>query len=154
MIQPSAVLKYLADRRETIGFWIAATTLGLVVAIVANVVPYYETRGAYGFDGVEIIGFPFVFRSAGGFNFKFEFSHLALSTDIAIALVFSLIVGVVAKRLVGRIGRRRRFAWCVGPPPRRPPWQFNLQQMLFIVVLVAAVCAVDKYVAARMSHWP
>ena len=114
MIQPSAILKYLADRRSTIGFWVAAA-LWMVVAIVANVAPYYETRGAYGFDGYEIVGFPFVFRRAGGFEGSFEFSHLALSTDIAIAMVFSLVVGAVAKRLVGRIGRRSRFAWCRRP---------------------------------------
>jgi hypothetical protein len=153
MIQRAAIVKYLANRRQTIAFWVVAA-LGLFVALEANLAPYYMTRGAYGFDGLEIIGFPFVFRSVGGFSFAFEFSHLALSADIAIAVIFSFAVGAMARRLVGRIGRRSRFAWCAGPPPRRAPWQFSLQQMLFIVVLVAAACAVDKYVAAEMNQWP
>jgi hypothetical protein len=152
MFQRASILKYLTEHQKTISFWIAAA-LGLAVAIWANALPYLRTRGAAGFDGVEITGFPFVFRSFGGFSPAFEFSQ-ALSADIAIAIAFSLCAGVAAKRLIGLRGRRRRFAWCAGPPSRRPPWQFSLRQLLLIVAIVSAACAADKYLAAVMNRWP
>jgi len=149
----STILKYLAERREAIGFWVGAA-LGFAAAIVANVVPYIQTYGAYGFDGVEIIGFPFVFRSFGGFSAAYKFSHLALSADIAFVLTVSVSVGFLTKRSISFLSRRRGFAWCAGPPQPHTPWQFTLRQLLLVVMLAALACAVDKYLAAVMNHWP
>lgn len=153
MFRRTSILEYLTDHRRAFAFW-AAAALGLAIAIGANVLTYIQTRGAAAFDGVEIIGFPFVFRSFGGFAQFFEFSHVALSIDIAIAITFSLGAGVAAKRLIGLRRRPRRFAWCAGPPPRREPWQFSLRQLLLAVAIVAAACAADRYLAATLCHRP
>ena len=118
MSEQTTLLKYLTDRRETIGFWLGAV-LGFVAATAANVVPYIQTHGAYGFDGVEISGFPFVFRSFGGFSPAYHFSHLALSADIAIVLTAGVSAGFLTKRCIGLPRRRRRFAWWAGPTMSR-----------------------------------
>ena len=153
MSEQSTILKYLADRRETLGFWVGAA-VGFIAAIVANVLPYILTRGAYGFDGVEIIGFPFDIRSIGGIEGAFQFSHLALSADIAIVLTVAVSAGFLAKRCIGLLGRRRRFAWCAGPPVPHAPWQFTLRQLLLVVALAVVACSVDKYLAAALDHSP
>ena len=48
------------------GFWIGFA-VGCLLAVGLNLLPYLRTRGAYQIDGLEVIGFPFAFRSLGGF---------------------------------------------------------------------------------------
>lgn len=81
-------------KKFTVGFSIAA-----LVAAFLNLLPYLRTRGAYHGDGFEVVGFPFVFRSEGGFFWTYEFSYLALVADIALALAVALGVGYAYSRV-------------------------------------------------------
>jgi hypothetical protein len=81
-------------KRFTVGFATA-----VLVAVVLNLLPYLRTRGAIHGDGFEVIGFPFIFRSEGGFAWTYEFSYLALLADITLALVVALGVGYACSRV-------------------------------------------------------
>jgi hypothetical protein len=81
-------------KRFAVGFTSAA-----LVAAFLNLLPYLRTRGAIHGDGFEVIGFPFIFRSEGGFVWTYEFSYLALLADITLALVVALGVGYACSRV-------------------------------------------------------
>jgi hypothetical protein len=59
----------MRTRTEHRDFWIG-TSVGCLLAVGLNLLPYLRTRGAYQADGFELIGFPFVFRSFGGFTYR------------------------------------------------------------------------------------
>ena len=83
-------------RRFALGFTAAA-----LVAVFLNLLPYLRTRGAMQGDGFEVIGFPFIFRSEGGFAWAYEFSYLALIGDIALALVVAATAGYACSQVRG-----------------------------------------------------
>jgi hypothetical protein len=78
-------------------FWIG-TSMGCVLAVGLNLLPYLRTRGAYQADGLELIGFPFVFRSFGGFAYRLDLYWWALLADILLAALFAFALGVVWSR--------------------------------------------------------
>lgn len=61
---------------------------GLVVAIMVglNFFRLWVTWRAWGTDGVEQIGFPFVFFERGGFSYHEKWHHELLAIDVAIGL--------------------------------------------------------------------
>jgi hypothetical protein len=67
--------------------------IGAAIAFGLNLLPYWRTYHAYGGDGYEIIGFPFVFRRIGGVSGSYVFRTDFLITDVAIALAFAIIAG-------------------------------------------------------------
>ena len=69
---------------------------GVVFAVFCNLVPFFRTIGAYGTDGFEIIGFPLVFRAAGGFAFSVHFYWLPFAVDLLFATVIALVAGYAA----------------------------------------------------------
>jgi hypothetical protein len=75
-------------------FW-GAVSVGYSLAIGLNVLPYLRTRGAYQMDGFEVIGFPFVFSSEGGFAYRLSFHWWALLADILLATLFAFALGLV-----------------------------------------------------------
>lgn len=81
-------------KRFAVGFTTAAG-----VAAFLNLLPYLRTRGDMQGDGFEVVGFPFIFRSEGGFVWTYEFSYLALFADIALALGVSIGLGYVWSRV-------------------------------------------------------
>jgi len=83
--------------------FIAGFSLTAFFGVLLNVVTYLATKGAYGGDGFEVIGFPFVFRKLGGFAGIYEFKLLALLADLLIILVASATVGYGLSR------------WCCQP---------------------------------------
>ena len=72
---------------------------GLALAIILNLVPYMRTRGAYQTDGLEVIGFPMVFRSLGGFTYALDFFWPALAVDILFATALAFTGGLVFCKL-------------------------------------------------------
>ena len=84
-------------KRFAVGF-----TAAILVAAFLSLLPYLRTHGAIHGDGFEVIGFPFVFRSEGGFVWTYEFSYLALLADIVLALVIALGVGYACSRVSSR----------------------------------------------------
>ncbi len=85
----------LADRVPSTGkCFIGAFSLTCLFGVVANLIPYLMTRGAYNGDGFEIVGFPFVFRRLGGFGGRYEFRVLALLADLLTILGASFAVGL------------------------------------------------------------
>ncbi|HZN64063.1 MAG TPA: hypothetical protein VFB66_02095 [Tepidisphaeraceae bacterium] len=78
--------------RSTIPFVLGASA-GAVVAAVANLLPYWQSHGAHGTDGYEVIGFPFTFRRMGGFAGIYEFRTTLLIADLLIAFAFAALVG-------------------------------------------------------------
>jgi hypothetical protein len=79
-------------------FWIGAS-VGCLFAAGLNLLPYLRTRGAYQTDGLEIIGFPFVFRGLGGFAYQLYIDWWALLADILLAAVLSFVLGLVWSRI-------------------------------------------------------
>jgi hypothetical protein len=79
-------------------FWIGIL-FGGVLAIGLNLLPYLRTHGAYGTDGFEVIGFPFVFRSLGGFVGKLDFHWWALLVDVLLAALLAFTVGYLWSRI-------------------------------------------------------
>jgi hypothetical protein len=49
--------------------FVSGLSIGAAIAFGLNLLPYWETDHAFGGDGYEIIGFPFVFRRVGGFSY-------------------------------------------------------------------------------------
>jgi hypothetical protein len=78
-------------------------SVGCLFASGLNLLPYLRTRGAYKADGLEIIGFPFVFRSLGGFAYRFYFHWWALVADALLAAIFAFVLGVAWSKI--RSGR-------------------------------------------------
>ena len=85
-------LEYSNDRAGARGLFLWGFVFGLLVDLAANVLSYLPTRHAYYTDGYEIIGFPFKFRSMGGFRYSYSFSYGWLLVDV----VFAIVVGCVA----------------------------------------------------------
>jgi len=81
-------------KRFSAGF--AATA---VVAVFLNILPYLRMRIRPIYDGYETLGFPFVFRSEGGFVWSYRFSSVALLADIVLALVVAFGVGYACTRV-------------------------------------------------------
>ena len=88
----------MQTRTEHRHFWIG-TSVGCLLAVGLNLLPYLRTRGAYQADGFELIGFPFVFRSFGGFTYRLYISWWALLADILLAALFAFALGLVWSRL-------------------------------------------------------
>jgi hypothetical protein len=83
-------------------------SVGAVVAIGLNLLPYWRSYQAYHGDGYEVIGFPFIFRRMGGFVGIYEFRPELLIADAAIALSFAALAGLVAvkaSKIATRSGR-------------------------------------------------
>jgi hypothetical protein len=80
---------------------VGAFSLSCLFGVGVNLVTYLVTRGAYGGDGFEIIGFPFVFRRLGGIAGLYEFKVLALFADVLIVLLISVAVGFAFSRWCG-----------------------------------------------------
>jgi len=74
-------------------------SVGAVVAIGLNLLPYWRSYQAYHGDGFEVLGFPFVFRRMGGIAGIYEFRPELLVADAAIALSFAALAGWVAMKL-------------------------------------------------------
>ena len=85
-------LRDLADRRC---FLIGVATGG-AFAVLCNLVPFFQTFGAYRTDGFEVIGFPLVFHTAGGFSYFTRFHWLAFFGDFLFAAIVALIGGYAA----------------------------------------------------------
>ncbi|KRG63759.1 hypothetical protein ABB26_11175 [Stenotrophomonas humi] len=71
------------------------------IAVIANLVPYLRTRGAYQYDGQEVAGFPYEFRRIGGDcwpatceTYHFDLSYFA--ADLGLALACALAAGLIA----------------------------------------------------------
>src|SRR5437773_3779210 len=69
---------------------------GALFAVLCNLVPFFYTNGASGTDGVEVIGFPLVFRGAGGFVFTTHFYWLHFFADLLFAAIVCLVGGYAA----------------------------------------------------------
>jgi hypothetical protein len=86
--------------------FVAGFAIGAAVAVGMNLLPYWQTYRAYGGDGYEIIGFPFVFRRMGGFSYSYTFRMDLLLADASIGLIVALVAGCVAV-ILPRFTRRR-----------------------------------------------
>ena len=84
-------------------FWSGFIATGLL-AIALNFLPYILTRGAYQTDGLEMMGFPFVFRSLGGFAYMLYFSWSALAADLGFAIIIAVLAGYFWRALCRRRG--------------------------------------------------
>lgn len=88
----------------------SATFLAMLfIALLANAVPYWLTRGAYQRDGQEVAGFPISFRKLGGDcgvsacdSYGFHAAHFA--ADLGLALACAALAGYIALRWVKRAG--------------------------------------------------
>ncbi len=76
-------------------------SLVLLLAGLANAVPYLNTRGAYQHDGQEVAGFPWPFRKIGGDcgaescdTYAFHAGYFA--ADAAVGLAAALALGSLA----------------------------------------------------------
>src|SRR5438132_3466550 len=85
---------------------------GVAMALTLNLLPFWQSYGAYGTDGYEVIGFPLIFRRFGGFSPIYEFRVDLLLIDIALGVVIALVVGLASMTLLHFVGRRsgRGFA--------------------------------------------
>jgi hypothetical protein len=86
------------DRALARRCFIGGFFLTVFFGILLNFATYLATRGAYGGDMFEVIGFPIVFRSLGGFAGRYNFSVAALTADLLIILVAATVVGFVFSR--------------------------------------------------------
>src|SRR5687768_6038917 len=78
--------------RSTTPFVLGACA-GLLVAIAANLLPYWLSYGADATDGYEVIGFPFTFRRIGGYAGVRELHVSVLIADVVIAIGFAACAG-------------------------------------------------------------
>ncbi len=91
--------------------------VGLAIAVAMNLLPYWQSYEAYGGDGLEVIGFPFTFRSYGGMSPTYTFRGDLLAADVAVGIAVALAAGY-AIALLPRLGRSRRRGFPVMPPLR------------------------------------
>src|SRR5437879_1518415 len=98
----------LHERRDRKCFLIGVAA-GALFAVLCSLVPFFYTYAAYGTDGVEVIGFPLAFRSAGGFVFSRHFYWLPFLADLLFAALVSLVGGYagigIRTMFVGRLDR-------------------------------------------------
>src|SRR4029079_15658948 len=66
-------------------FWLRFVA-ALGVMAIANMAPLYFTWPAYGTDGYEVIGWPWVFRKCGGFEGGYYLYPDCFLGDVLIAL--------------------------------------------------------------------
>jgi hypothetical protein len=85
----------LHDKRDRKCFLVGVAA-GALFAVFCNLVPFFYTYGAYGTDGVEVIGFPLAFRSAGGYLFSTHFYWLHFLADLLFAAIVCLVGGYAA----------------------------------------------------------
>ena len=85
--------------------FILGACAGALVAIVANLLPYWQSYRAYGTDGYEVIGFPFTFRRMGGIAGIYEFRASLLIVDMLIAFAFAAVVGWATVAVSHRVWR-------------------------------------------------
>ena len=78
--------------------FIGGFSLTVFFGVLLNFATYLGTRGAYNGDMFEVIGFPIVFRSLGGFAGRYRFSLAALAADVLIILVAAAVVGFIFSR--------------------------------------------------------
>jgi hypothetical protein len=64
-----------------------------------NVLPHLVTPRESEHCGLQIMGFPFTFRSFGGYAGSVHFDLRTLTVDILIGLVLSTVIGYVFGRL-------------------------------------------------------
>jgi hypothetical protein len=95
------------DRADRTSFRYGVVT-GLVFAMCCNLVPFFYTYGAYRTDGFEVIGFPLIFRSAGGFLFSTQFYPLAFLADLTFASVVSVVGGYAGFGIRSMFASRRK----------------------------------------------
>ncbi len=102
-------------------FWVGFSA-GCLLAVGLNLLPYLRTHGAYQTDGLELIGFPFVFRRFGGLAPWLYFHWWALAIDILLAGIFAGALGMVwsncrqyfrRKRLAKATDFGRKFGWFI-----------------------------------------
>ena len=98
--------------------FVLGASAGALVAIVANLLPYWQSYGAYGTDGYEVIGFPFTFRRMGGFVGIYDFHTGLLLADLLIALAFAALVGW-ATVAISRSASRSERGFPVVTPPKK-----------------------------------
>ena len=67
--------------------------VGVVCALIANLIPLAITWGDYRRDGLEVIGFPLTFRSLGTSGIKIDASGLL--ADIALGLAVATAFGII-----------------------------------------------------------
>jgi hypothetical protein len=85
----------LHERRDRKCFLVGVAA-GALFAVFCNLVPFFYTYGAYGTDGVEVIGFPLAFRGAGGYIFSTHFYWLHFLADLLFAAIVCLVGGYAA----------------------------------------------------------
>ncbi len=95
----------------------------VVVAVAANLIPYWRTYGAYGTDGQEVIGFPLTFRRFGGFVPVYEFHVGALLIDVALAALFALAIGWSVIKLPMPFTRQSGAGFPVAPSRDEAQWR-------------------------------
>ena len=62
---------------------------------IANVASYFvRTDVPLGADAIHRAGFPFLVWEAGGFSYRYSFSHAALLADIGVAVCVSAIAAI------------------------------------------------------------
>ena len=85
----------LQDQALATKYFIRGFVLTVSLGVLLNFATYLGTRGAYNGDMFEVIGFPIVFRSLGGFAGHYSFSVLALAADVLIILGAATAVGFI-----------------------------------------------------------
>jgi hypothetical protein len=85
-VSPTALDERTNVDRDVDGRFLLRFSIGLVVMAAVNVSPLYFTWKAYGTDGYECVGWPFVFFKRGGYVYGEYFDPLHLLGDIAIAV--------------------------------------------------------------------
>lgn len=86
----------------------AGFSLGLLVAVSVNLIPYLSSRNAFLGDGFEVAGFPFTFHSRGGYLYTHSFNSGLLWIDILVGLCFAVAVGTIAVFVLRYVRRRGR----------------------------------------------
>ncbi len=67
--------------------WLQRFALGLAIMVGLNLFRLWLTWRAWGTDGMEQIGFPFVFFERGGFSWHENWYYEMLAIDVGVAFV-------------------------------------------------------------------
>lgn len=67
--------------------WLQRFALGLAIMVGLNVFRLWLTWRAWGTDGMEQIGFPFVFFERGGYSWHENWYYEMLAIDVGVAFV-------------------------------------------------------------------
>jgi hypothetical protein len=86
-------------------FWFVS----VAIIFVVNATPYWKTRGALAYDGVELAGFPFRFYSMSanmfGGSINRMFSPALLVADIFIGIAVAFVLGYLWTKITGNRAR-------------------------------------------------